>query len=221
MAGSELQEHHQAVGNYRGMSCKDLDTLILAQIDSDTSAVWTFGKIYTTEIAQAAQAEAGFDNWRAVDRRLQAMRKRGVLAYNRRDGWRRVNAPENPADAEIARLSGENAVLRDMRRNAAAVCSDDRQEHVAWCRYIMRHGNPTRIVLCDSDADGAFQVFRRRHGGACLADESARSVCDGTYHDKIDAVISLCDTIREIYALVGEDQTISKIVNDALRRHEI
>ena len=34
-------------------------------------------------------------------------------------------------------------------------------DHVAWCRYIHRHEKPTRIVLCDSDAPGAFPVYRR------------------------------------------------------------
>lgn len=33
------------------------------------------------------------------------------------------------------------------------------QEHVAWCRYVFRHEKPTRIVLCDSDAKGAFKVY--------------------------------------------------------------
>ena len=33
-------------------------------------------------------------------------------------------------------------------------------EHVAWCRYVHRHEKPTRIVLCDSDAPGAFPVYR-------------------------------------------------------------
>lgn len=30
-------------------------------------------------------------------------------------------------------------------------------DHVAWCRYV-NDGN--RIVLCDSDAEGAFKVYR-------------------------------------------------------------
>ena len=37
--------------------------------------------------------------------------------------------------------------------------------HVAWCRYVTKHERPTRIVLCDSDAEGAFPVFRRPHDG--------------------------------------------------------
>lgn len=32
-------------------------------------------------------------------------------------------------------------------------------EHVAWCKYEQRHERPTRIVLCDSDEDGAFRVY--------------------------------------------------------------
>jgi hypothetical protein len=33
-------------------------------------------------------------------------------------------------------------------------------EHVAWCRYIHKHEGPSRIVLCDSDAPGAFKVYQ-------------------------------------------------------------
>jgi hypothetical protein len=33
-------------------------------------------------------------------------------------------------------------------------------EHVAWCRYVTQHERPTRIVICDSDAPGAFKVYR-------------------------------------------------------------
>lgn len=33
-------------------------------------------------------------------------------------------------------------------------------EYVAWCRYVIEHDKPTRIVLCDSDEPGAFKVYR-------------------------------------------------------------
>ena len=48
--------------------------------------------------------------------------------------------------------------------------------HVAWCRYVTKHERPTRIVLCDSDAEGAFPVFRRPHDDECTNDLYARSV---------------------------------------------
>src|SRR5882762_465745 len=34
-----------------------------------------------------------------------------------------------------------------------------KNNHVAWLRYI-REGERTRIIVCDSDALGAFQVYR-------------------------------------------------------------
>lgn len=39
--------------------------------------------------------------------------------------------------------------------------SQPRYERAAWCRYVTAHERPTRIVLCDSDSKGAFEVFRR------------------------------------------------------------
>ncbi len=34
------------------------------------------------------------------------------------------------------------------------------REHVAWLRYIIESGKPTRVVVCDSDAPKAFKVYR-------------------------------------------------------------
>lgn len=34
-------------------------------------------------------------------------------------------------------------------------------DYVAWLRYVQgNEGRPTRIVICDSDAPGAFKVYR-------------------------------------------------------------
>jgi hypothetical protein len=41
--------------------------------------------------------------------------------------------------------------------------SDD---YVAWLRYV-HEGERTRIVVCDSDAPGAFKVYRERHSCPC------------------------------------------------------
>lgn len=65
-------------------------------------------------------------------------------------------------------------------------------------------------------------MFRRRqHGAACLADKSRMDVCDGTYQDKLDSVIDLCETLRAVYALAGENPEVQKLIKDALRRNEI
>lgn len=39
--------------------------------------------------------------------------------------------------------------------------------YVAWCRYITANKKPARIVLCNSDDEGAFKVYRltRTHPG--------------------------------------------------------
>mgnify|MGYP007127660254 FL=1 len=86
---------------------------------------------------------------------------------------------------------------------------------------MMRFCGKAPIVVCDRDAPGAFPVFRRRHGEACQADESRKAVCDGTYQDKLDSVIDLCETLRAVYALAGENPEVRNLINDALQRNEI
>ena len=50
--------------------------------------------------------------------------------------------------------------------------------HIAWCRFVTAHEKPTRVVLCDSDADGAFAVYRlpaaTAHESAAMIEECAR-----------------------------------------------
>ena len=41
------------------------------------------------------------DGWRVVDRRLQALRKAGLLTYSRADGWRALIA-DSPEPAPLA-----------------------------------------------------------------------------------------------------------------------
>jgi hypothetical protein len=41
-----------------------------------------------------------------------------------------------------------------------APVEDAADNHVAWARYVIEHDRPTRIVLCDSDDEGAFRVYR-------------------------------------------------------------
>ncbi len=91
--------------------------------------------------------------------------------------------------------------------------------HVAWCRYVTKHERPTRIVLCDSDAEGAFPVFRRPHDDECTNDLYARSVCEGMWADKCDDVIALVDALRAVYSLAGENRDVKRIVHEAIAKH--
>lgn len=74
-----------------------------------------------------------------------------------------------PLGNEIDRLQKENKELkreRDEWRESSCVATTRRiaaekeREHVAWCRYVRAPDQPPRIVLCDSNDEGAFKVYR-------------------------------------------------------------
>ena len=46
-------------------------------------------------------------------------------------------------------------------------------DYVGWCRFVVRHERPTRLELCDSDADGAFKVYRHPETRATPPDRAA------------------------------------------------
>jgi hypothetical protein len=50
-------------------------------------------------------------------------------------------------------------ILREQLPNRSTVTPSEGaiDDYVAWCRYV---DNGNRVVLCDSDADGAFKVYR-------------------------------------------------------------
>lgn len=60
-----------------------------------------------------------------------------------------------------------------------------------------------------------------RHVGECAIDEKAREVCEGVYLDRVDDNLALCEALRAVYALAGENKQVQIIVNDAIRDHGI
>jgi hypothetical protein len=58
-----------------------------------------------------------------------------------------------------------------------------------------------------------------KHVGECATDEIARDVCEGMYRDRLTDNLALCEALRAVYALAGENKEIARIVNDALRQH--
>lgn len=60
-----------------------------------------------------------------------------------------------------------------------------------------------------------------KHVGECAIDESARQVCEGIYQDRVDDNLALCEALRAVYALCGENDEVGKIVHDAIRDHGI
>ena len=92
-------------------------------------------------------------------------------------------------------------------------------EHVAWCRYQPAKGDSTKIVLCDSDAPGAFRVYRVKHKGDCEQDAHSRLVCEGVYEEKCDDVIALCRVLRAVRTLAGENPEVLKLIDEVLEEH--
>ena len=64
-----------------------------------------------------------------------------------------------------------------------------------------------------------FPYFKWNHKGDCAKDEFAKDVCEGMYLEKCDDNHSLCEALRAVYALAGENSEIERIVNDAIKQY--
>jgi hypothetical protein len=60
-----------------------------------------------------------------------------------------------------------------------------------------------------------------KHVGECANDEFAQQVCDAIYRDRVDDNLKLCEALRAVYTLCGENKQVEKIVHDAIREHGI
>lgn len=60
---------------------------------------------------------------------------------------------------------------------------------------------------------------RKHHNAECHSDQYAKDVCVGMYAEKCDDVIGLCEALRAVLSLVGEDKQVRKIVDEAIRAH--
>lgn len=75
------------------MNWNEIDTPILAKIHDQPGA--SFGEIYGNVPSAALEQAATTDpdrQWRVVDRRLQALRKQGKIAYVKGKGWQEVQS---------------------------------------------------------------------------------------------------------------------------------
>jgi hypothetical protein len=60
-----------------------------------------------------------------------------------------------------------------------------------------------------------------KHVGQCATDPIAEQVCNAIYQERTDDNLGLCEALRAIYALCGEDEQIVKIINDALQDYGV
>ena len=79
--------------------------------------------------------------------------------------------------------------------------------------------DPERFKATVTVAGPFFKHGDMQHSGECLTDQASRDVCDGMYVDKCDDVLGLCEALRAVLALAGEDPQVRKIVDDAIAEH--
>lgn len=60
---------------------------------------------------------------------------------------------------------------------------------------------------------------RKTHTGDCAHYSYSRDVCEGMYQEKCDDVIGLCEALRAVLALAGENAEVRKVVHDAISEH--
>lgn len=88
-------------------------------------------------------------------------------------------------------------------------------EHVAWCRWIRQDGKPTRIDLCDSDAEGAFPVYSWSEMLRCC---EAYNAIDRQMNSKfLSAYGKLFEHVNDDGTLKGTGQWRLKAVAEAMR----
>lgn len=97
---------------------------------------------------------------------------------------------------------------------------DEKSEHVAWLRYKTRHESLTRIMLCDSDVDGAFPVFRQPHNAELDKLRARIDSAPVAIMDTRDALGICAPTEADfpaLYALRGK--RVRLVVEDELHAH--
>lgn len=85
-------------------------------------------------------------------------------------------------------------LLRTLAAYAAAMLDDN--SHVAWCRYTDR-----TIVTCDSDAEGAFRVYRSQELRTADSERLARQVAE--LNRRYDRALAALRKIQKAYRRIG------------------
>jgi hypothetical protein len=60
-----------------------------------------------------------------------------------------------------------------------------------------------------------------KHVGECAHDAFARQVCDGVYAERVEDNLALCEALRAVYTLCGENKDVKKLVHDSIQEHGI
>jgi hypothetical protein len=120
------------------------------------------------------------------------------------DRWSNSDSELGPETVEDRNAKAKLIVKWNVRADVTRVPTDN---YVAWCRYV-DDGN--RIVLCDSDAKGAFKVYRAQPStGDLISREAVVAECNrfleklsGRNDDRRDgAFVAISRLTRNLIAL--------------------
>ena len=92
-----------------------------------------------------------------------------------------------------------------------SVCADK-------CASIQRYPHRTGTNLLSAVEAGAM-IEHLLNTHDCIDDFYSRSWCESRHAEKGEIIQALQGTLREVYALAGEDPQINKIINDALDQY--
>jgi hypothetical protein len=168
------------------------------------------GCAYTAMLGAAPQPVAG-------NGQIEAWARQADCIHVDLDGDRAKALERLSAFAALAAVAG----------NERSVITDARILHI-WDTHV---GEPTAsLPLTDADkisfaravlAGEAATQPAYRHVGECATDDIARQVCEAIYEERVADNLALCEALRAVYALYGEDKQVKTIVHDAIRKHGV
>jgi hypothetical protein len=77
-------------------------------------------------------------------------------------------------------------------------------------------------IACNTDASPpeaehiVNTVLYKQHAGDV---DDAYDINEGMYADRCDNNLALCEALRAVFALAGEDKRVGQIVDEAIREH--
>ena len=82
-------------------------------------------------------------------------------------------------------------------------------------RHLVRPGPTDNAICYCQDPQVAEWIADRLNLAAKL-----EQMTEDMQQDRVDVIQDLCDALRSVYAIAGEDEQISNIVNSALEKHD-
>ena len=200
-------------------------------------------KVFTT-----TRVQIGADNWPRYAAELNSALREVVAARERE--WMKMFCDLTPGGSEFANdpkrcvayaIGRINDLMDQLKRmhieveareqaaamemlkavdEAALAPAEWTDDYVAWCRYKFENERGTEIITCDSDAEGAFKVYR--HSG--LASHRAAPLSEEAWK-ALESANEMCRSAFQIAQREGVDtnwETFKNRLDESLKiQHQV